>query len=110
MNETQEQPSNRKLNQKRKFSFGAGRQRKQIQDKKINIGVSLSVETFKRVDNLSKRLDCSISSAIERLIRTQESELIEPTPEINWEEFMEKRSFYRLTDVLEDSYRRRSRR
>jgi hypothetical protein len=106
-NETQEQPSRRKLNQKRKFAFGSGRKRNQIQDKKINIRVSLSVETFKRVDNLSKRIDCSLSSAVERLIRTQESEGIEPTPEVNWDEYKEKRAFYRLTDVLEASYRRR---
>ncbi len=108
MNESLEkQPSNRKLNQKRKFGFGSGRKRNQLQDKKINIRVSLSVETFKRVDNLAKRLDCSLSSAVERLIRTQESESIEPTPEVNWDEFKAKRQFYQLTDVLDASFRRR---
>jgi macrodomain Ter protein organizer (MatP/YcbG family) len=110
MNESLEkQPSNRKLNQKRKFSFGSGRRRNQLQDKKINIRVSLSVETFKRVDNLAKRLDCSLSSAVERLIRTQESESIEPTREVNWDEYKAKRQFYQLTDVLDASFRRRGR-
>lgn len=65
------------------------------------------METFKRVDNLAKRLDCSLSSAVERLIRTQESEGIEPTPEVNWDEFKAKRQFYQLTDVLDASFRRR---
>ena len=108
-NEIQKQPSNRKLNQKRKFGFGSGRKRNQLQDKKINIRVSLSVETFKRVDSLSKRLDCSLSSAVERLIRTQESEGIEPTREVNWDEYKAKRQFYQLTDVLDASFRRRGR-
>jgi hypothetical protein len=91
----------------RKFSFGSGRKRNQIQDKKVNTRVSFSVETFRRVTSLSERLDCSFSSAVERLIRTAESEAIEPTPVVDWNEFKKKRNFYCLTNVLDASFKKR---
>ena len=61
------------------FNIVTGRRRKKPWEHKAVLVLRLEQETFQRIRRLAQREKCSVSQAAEMLIRTADSEKIEPT-------------------------------
>ena len=72
-----------------------------IEERGIQITVRVTPETYQRIQRLSKKLECTYSKAVERLIRTEESERIEKTLPIDKLSLIDTRKKYSITNILD---------
>ena len=86
---------------RRKSKFGCGRTALTIEERGIQITVRVTPETYQRIQWLSKKLECTYSKAVERLIRTEESERIEKTLPIDKLSLIDTRKKYSITNILD---------
>jgi hypothetical protein len=82
------------------FSMICGRQRHKPWEQKATIVLRLSQETYQRIRRLSLRNKCNPSQAAELLMRTEESEKIEPTMPIDYSHLQKKGNSYTVLDIL----------
>jgi hypothetical protein len=83
------------------FSMVSGRPRKKPWEQKAFIAVRLEQETYQRIRRLAQRKKCSVGQAVELLIRTQESEKIEPTMPVDYSHLLTKKNGYTVYQLLE---------
>lgn len=83
------------------YKIGAGRPRLKPWEQKATVTFRLQQETYQRIVRLAKREGRSMSAALELLVRTQESEEIEPTIPVNYANFLEPRCGYSVTTILD---------
>jgi hypothetical protein len=83
------------------FSMVSGRPRKKPWEQKAMLAVRLEQETYQRIRRLAQRKKCSVSRAVELLIRTQESEKIEPTMPVDYSHLLNKSHGYTVYQLLE---------
>ena len=81
------------------FNILTGRPRKKPWEQKATLVLRLEQETYQRIRRLAARRKCSVSQAAELLIRTQESERVEPTLPVDYSHIMPKNS-YTVTQIL----------
>jgi len=82
------------------FSMVSGRPRKKPWEQKATVALRLEQETYQRLRRLANRRRCSISQAAELLIRTQESEKIEPTMPVDYSHLLKKGVGYTVSQIL----------
>ena len=82
------------------FSMICGRPRYKPWEQKATIVLRLSQETYQRIRRLSSLRRCSVSQAAELLMRTEESEKIEPTMPIDYSFLEKKGNNYTVLDIL----------
>ncbi len=82
------------------FSMIVGRKRKKPWEQKAVVVLRLEQETYQRIRRLASKRRCSVSQAAELLIRTQESEKIEPTMPVDYSYLLNKRNSYSVTQIL----------
>jgi macrodomain Ter protein organizer (MatP/YcbG family) len=82
------------------FSMIAGRKRLKPWEQKAVLVVRLEQETYQRIRRLAKKRRCSVSQAVELLIRTAESEKIEPTMPVDYSHLLNKKNSYSVTQIL----------
>jgi len=85
---------------KRKDQFFGGRPRKGIEERTITVNLCIKIDTFKRIENLRKRLMITRADAVEMLMKTADAEKIEPTPEIDWTIYAPKANYYSLAEMI----------
>jgi macrodomain Ter protein organizer (MatP/YcbG family) len=81
------------------FRILAGRSRNKPWEQTIRCTVQLDQETYQRVMRLSKRKRITRSKAVMLLIKTQESEAIEPTLPVDYSA-MKRKGSYSVTNIL----------
>jgi predicted DNA-binding protein len=88
---------------KRKDSgpIAAGRPRLKPWEQKITATFRLEQETYQRIVRLAKREGRSMSAAVELLIRTQESEKIEPTLPVDYSILTQLQKGYMVSQILD---------
>ena len=84
------------------FSIIAGRPRKKPWEQKATIVLRFEQETYQRIRRLAAKRRCSVSQAAELLIRTQESEKIEPTLPVDYSHLMNKHATYTVSQILNE--------
>ena len=82
------------------FSMIVGRKRKKPWEQKAVVVLRLEQETYQRIRRLASKRRCSVSQATELLIRTLESEKIEPTMPVDYSHLLNKRNSYSVTQIL----------
>jgi len=82
------------------FSIVAGRPRKKPWEQKASLVLRLEQETYQRIRRLADKRKCSVSQAAELLIRTQESERIEPTLPVDYSHILNKGGSYTVSQLL----------
>jgi predicted DNA-binding ribbon-helix-helix protein len=82
------------------FSMVSGRPRKKPWELKATVALRLEQETYQRLRRLANRRRCSISQAAELLMRTQESEKIEPTLPVDYSHLLKKSNGYTVSQIL----------
>jgi len=70
------------------------------EERGMQITIRITAETYQRIQRLSKRLKCTQAQAVERLIRTEESEKIEKTQPIDKSTLIDMRKKYSITNIL----------
>ena len=86
------------------FRLVAGRARLKPWEKKIGASFRLSYETYQRIQRLAKREKITISKALEKLVRTEESERIEPTIPVDYSKIIYKERGYSVTNILDKHF------
>jgi hypothetical protein len=82
-------------------SISAGRPRLKPWEQKITATFRLEQETYQRIVRLAKREGRSMSAAVELLIRTQESEKIEPTLPVDYSILTQFQKGYTVSQILD---------
>jgi hypothetical protein len=82
------------------FVFNCGRTPMTAEERGMQITIRITAETYQRIQRLSKRLKCTQAQAVERLIRTEESERIEKTQPIDKSTLIDMRKKYSITNIL----------
>ena len=82
------------------FIFNCGRTPMTAEERGVQITIRITAETYQRIQRLSKRLKCTQAQAVERLIRTEESERIEKTQPIDKLALIDMRKRYSITNIL----------
>ena len=81
------------------FNIVAGRPRQKPWEQKASVVIRLEQETYQRIRRLADKRKCSVSQAVELLIRTQESEKIEPTLPVDFSHIL-KGGSYTVSQLL----------
>jgi hypothetical protein len=82
------------------FRIVTGRPRKKPWEQKASVVLRLEQETYQRIRRLADKRKCSVSQAAELLIRTQESERIEPTLPVDYSHILNKAGSYTVSQLL----------
>ena len=83
------------------YKIGSGRPRLKPWEQKATATFRLTQETYQRIVRLAKREGRSMSAALELLVRTQESEKIEPTIPVDYTSFLTPRKGYSVSSILD---------
>ena len=86
------------------FKLVAGRPRLKPWEQRITVTFRLSYETYQRIQRLSKREKITRSKALEKLVRTDESERIEPTIPVDYSKIIYKDRGYSVTSILDKHF------
>ena len=86
------------------FKILAGRPRQKPWEKKATVSFRLSYETYQRIQRLAKRDRTTPSKALELLIRTVESEKIEPTQVVDYSKVCHRANGYSVTNILDKHF------
>jgi macrodomain Ter protein organizer (MatP/YcbG family) len=82
------------------FNIVAGRPRHKPWEQKASVVIRLEQETYQRIRRLADKRKCSVSQAVELLIRTQDSERIEPTLPVDYSHILNKGGSYTVSQLL----------
>ena len=82
------------------FKIVTGRPRHKPWEQKASLVIRLEQETYQRIRRLADKRKCSVSQAVELLIRTQESEKIEPTLPVDYSHILNKGGNYTVSQLL----------
>lgn len=83
------------------YKITAGRPRHKPWEQKVAVNFTLQQETYQRIMRLAKREGRTPSSALEVLIRTQESEKIEPTLPVDYSMMTQFQKGYAISQILD---------
>lgn len=86
------------------FRLVAGRPRLKPWEQRITVTFRLSYETYQRVQRLAKREKILMSKALEKLVRTEESERIEPTIPVDYSKIHHRERGYTVTKILDKHF------
>lgn len=84
------------------FKITAGRPRMKPWEQNVTVTFRLSQETYQRIMRLAKREKRTRSAALEILIRTEESEKIEPTLPVDYSHLLNPQRGYILSNILDE--------
>ncbi len=87
------------------FRLVAGRPRLKPWEQRITATFRLTYETYQRIQRLSKREGITISKALEKLVRTEESERIEPTIPVDYSKIHHRERGYTVTKILDKHFK-----
>ena len=82
------------------FKIVTGRPRHKPWEQKASLVIRLEQETYQRIRRLADKRKCSVSQAVELLIRTQDSERIEPTLPVDYSHILNKGGNYTVSQLL----------
>ncbi len=82
------------------FKIVTGRPRKKPWEQKASLVIRLEQETYQRIRRLADKRKCSVSQAVELLIRTADSEKIEPTLPVDYSHILNKGGSYTVSQLL----------
>jgi hypothetical protein len=86
------------------FRLVAGRPRLKPWEQRITVTFRLSYETYQRIQRLAKREKILMSKALEKLVRTDESERIEPTIPVDYSKIHHRERGYTVTKILDKHF------
>lgn len=86
------------------FRLVAGRPRLKPWEQRITVTFRLSYETYQRIQRLAKREKILMSKALEKLVRTEESERIEPTIPVDYSKIHHRERGYTITKILDKHF------
>lgn len=87
------------------FKLCAGRPRLKPWEQRITATFRLSYETYQRIQRLAKREKILMSKALEKLVRTEESERIEPTQVVDYTKIHHRERGYTVTNILDKHFK-----
>lgn len=87
------------------YRFCAGRARLKPWEQRITASFRLTYETYQRIQRLAKREKIQPSKALEKLIRTMESEKIEPTLPVDYTKIHHRERGYTVTSILDKYFK-----
>lgn len=87
------------------FRLVAGRPRLKPWEQRITVTFRLSYETYQRIQRLAKREKILMSKALEKLVRTEESERIEPTIPVDYSKIHHRERGYTVTKILDKHFK-----
>ena len=86
------------------FRLVAGRPRLKPWEQRITVTFRLSYETYQRIQRLANREKILMSKALEKLVRTEESERIEPTIPVDYSKIHHRERGYTVTKILDKHF------
>ena len=87
------------------FRIVAGRPRLKPWEQRATASFRLSYETYQRIQRLAKRQGINQSKALELLVRTEESERIEPTQVVDYSKICSRSNGYTVTNILNKHFK-----
>ena len=87
------------------FRIIAGRPRHKPWEQRVTATFRLTYETYQRIQRLAKRDGIILSKALELLVRTAESEKIEPTQVVDYSKIHHRASGYSVTNILDKHFK-----
>lgn len=87
------------------FRIVAGRPRHKPWEQRVTASFRLTYETYQRIQRLAKREGIIASKALELLIRTEESEKIEPTQPVDYSKIAHRGTGYTVTHILDKHFK-----
>lgn len=87
------------------FRLNPGRPRLKPWEQRITASFRLTYETYQRIQRLAKREGIIPSKALELLVRTEESERIEPTQVVDYSKIHHRSSGYSVTNILDKHFK-----
>ena len=87
------------------YRFCAGRARHKPWEQRITASFRLTYETYQRIQRLAKREGIQPSKALEKLVRTLESEKIEPTLPVDYSKIHHRERSYTVTIILDKYFK-----
>ena len=87
------------------FRIIAGRPRHKPWEQKVTASFRLTYETYQRIQRLAKREGIIPSKALELLVRTEESEKIEPTQVVDYSKINHRSKGYSVTNILDKHFK-----
>jgi len=83
------------------FKIVTGRPRNKPWEQKQNVSFRLEQATYQRIRRFAEKRKCGVSEALEMLLKTSDSELIEPTLAVDYSHLLEKIKTYAITNILD---------
>jgi predicted DNA-binding protein len=87
------------------YKILVGRPRLKPWEQRITASFRLTYETYQRIQRLAKREKIVPSKALELLVRTAESEEIEPTQVVDYSKINNKGTGYSVTSILDKHFK-----
>jgi hypothetical protein len=87
------------------FKIITGRPRLKPWEQRITASFRLTYETYQRIQRLAKREGIAPSKALELLVRTAESEKIEPTQVVDYSKINHRGTGYTVTNILDKHFK-----
>ena len=87
------------------FRIITGRPRLKPWEQRITASFRLTYETYQRIQRLAKREGIIPSKALELLVRTDESEKIEPTQVVDYSKIHHRSNGYTVTNILDKHFK-----
>ena len=87
------------------FKIITGRPRGKPWEQRVTASFRLTYETYQRIQRLAKREGINPSKALELLVRTEESEKIEPTQIVDYAKINHRGTGYTVTHILDKHFK-----
>jgi hypothetical protein len=87
------------------YKINVGRPRHKPWEQKVTASFRLTYETYQRIQRLAKREGIIPSKALELLVRTEESEKIEPTQAVDYSKIKQRSTGYSVTNILDKHFK-----
>jgi hypothetical protein len=87
------------------FRINVGRPRHKPWEQRVTASFRLTYETYQRIQRLSKREGINKSQALELLVRTEESERVEPTQVVDYSKIAHCGTGYTVTHILDKHFK-----
>lgn len=87
------------------FKITVGRPRHKPWEQRVTASFRLTYETYQRIQRLAKRENITKSQALELLVRTEESERVEPTQVVDYSKIHHRGTGYTVTHILDKHFK-----
>jgi hypothetical protein len=87
------------------FKINVGRPRHKPWEQRVTASFRLTYETYQRIQRLAKREGLNKSQALELLVRTEESERVEPTQVVDYSKINQRGAGYSVTHILDKHFK-----